>query len=257
MNHSAMVGVPLATGSARTVCVGVDNCCGHADTGALGQDGSMSATKTFRAGPGRPPGIDSGDTRQRVIDAACLCFAQFGYGPATNNQIAEMAGVTAGSVYYHFGTKNKLFEAVCDDVYGKILANAAPAMAGPHSMHELLRAALSESIRINREFPDLAGFVATAPIDARRHQELNAAFARQGGRITDALARSVAEGQRGGRIPAEYDPVQVARVIGAIVDGFAHAAAVTEPSEMDGVNRLFESLLLDAISARRAVSEPR
>ncbi|ODR27224.1 TetR/AcrR family transcriptional regulator [Mycolicibacterium porcinum] len=211
----------------------------------------MSATKTVKTGPGRPAGIDSGDTRQRVIDAACRCFAQFGYGPATNNQIAEMAGVTAGSVYYHFGTKNKLFEAVCDDVYGKILASAAPAMAGPRSMEELLRAALTESIRINREFPELAGFVATAPIDARRHQELIAGFARQGARMTDALARSVVDGQRAGLIAAEYDPVQVARVIGAIVDGFAHAAAVTEPEEMDGVNRLFESLLLDAEARNR------
>ncbi|CRZ15991.1 TetR/AcrR family transcriptional regulator [Mycolicibacterium neworleansense] len=214
----------------------------------------MSATKTVKTGPGRPAGIDSGDTRQRVIDAACRCFAQFGYGPATNNQIAEMAGVTAGSVYYHFGTKNKLFEAVCDDVYGKILASAAPAMAGPHSMHELLRAALTESMRINREFPELAGFVATAPIDARRHEELSAGFARQGVRMTDALARSVVEGQRGGLISTEYDPVQVARVIGAIVDGFAHAASVTEPKEMDGVNRLFESLLLNAALGKRSTA---
>ncbi|MGV0808170.1 TetR/AcrR family transcriptional regulator [Mycolicibacterium setense] len=214
----------------------------------------MSATKTVKTGPGRPPGIDSGDTRQRVIDAACRCFAQFGYGPATNSLIAEMAGVTAGSVYYHFGTKNRLFEAVCDDVYGKILASAAPAMAGPHSMHELLRAALAESIRINREYPELAGFVATAPIDARRHQELSAGYARQGARMTDALARSVTAGQQGGLIAAEYDPVQVARVIGAIVDGFAHAAAVTEPAEMDGVNRLFESLLLNAALGKRPVA---
>ncbi|BBX27200.1 TetR/AcrR family transcriptional regulator [Mycolicibacterium alvei] len=214
----------------------------------------MSAPRTGKVGPGRPAGTDSGDTRQRVLDAACRCFAQFGYGPATNNQIAEMAGVTAGSVYYHFGTKGKLFEAVCADVYGKILASAAPAMSGPHSMHELLSTALAESIRINREFPDLAGFVATAPIDARRHQELAEAFARQGARITDALARSVVDGQRGGLIPAEYDPVQVARVIGAIVDGFAHAAAVTEPAEMDGVNQLFESLVMNAALAKRQVA---
>ncbi len=214
----------------------------------------MSATKAVKAGPGRPAGIDSGDTRQRVIDAACRCFAQFGYGPATNNQIAEMAGVTAGSVYYHFGTKNKLFEAVCDDVYGKILECSAPAMAGPHSMQELLSAALAESIRINHEYPELAGFVATAPIDARRHRELGAAFARQGARMTNALARSVVTGQQGGLISAEYDPVQVARVINAIVDGFAHAASVTEPSEMEAVNRLFESMLLNAAAGRRQPS---
>ncbi|WKG04887.1 TetR/AcrR family transcriptional regulator [Mycolicibacterium sp. HK-90] len=215
----------------------------------------MSATKTAKVGPGRPAGVDSGDTRQRVIDAACRCFAQLGYGPATNNQIAEMAGVTAGSVYYHFGTKDKLFAAVCDDVYGKILTSATAAVVGPHTLRDLLRAVLAESMRINTEFPELAGFVATAPIDARRHKELGPAFARQGARMTEALARSVAVGQRGGLIAAELDPVQVARVIGAIVDGFAHTAAVADPDEMNGVTRLFESLLVDETLSRGPADE--
>ncbi|MGV0741329.1 TetR/AcrR family transcriptional regulator [Mycolicibacterium sp. XJ870] len=206
----------------------------------------MSETKAVRSGPGRPAGIDSVDTRQRVIDAACQCFAQFGYGPATNSQIAEIAGVTAGAVYYHFGTKNKLFEAVCNDVYGKILTRSAKVMVGPHSVHGLLRAVLDESMRINHESPELAGFVATAPIDARRHPELTEAFAKQGVRMTDALAQAVTDGQKGGLIPGDLDAVQVARVIGAIVDGFAHAAAAADPGEMDSLNRLFENLLLDA-----------
>ena len=75
-----------------------------------------------RQGPGRPAGVDSLDTRQRVIDAACLCFARYGYGPSTNNLIADAAGVTAGSVYYHFRSKKALFEAVCDHVYGQLIA---------------------------------------------------------------------------------------------------------------------------------------
>ena len=90
----------------------------------IGDDGEVSDSRAHRQGPGRPAGVDSLDTRQRVIDAACRCFAQYGYGPATNNLIAEMAGVTAGSVYYHFGTKRNLFAAVCDDVYGKIIGRS-------------------------------------------------------------------------------------------------------------------------------------
>lgn len=225
-------------------------------TGFLRQDGPMRAPKTVKAGPGRPAGIAGVETRQRVIDAACRCFAQFGYGPATNNQIAEMAGVTAGSVYYHFGTKDKLFEAVCDDVYGKILAGATATIGGPHSLHELLRAVLAESMRMNREAPELAGFVATAPIDARRHPELAGAFANVGDRLTGALSRAVAAGQDSGLIAADLNPVHVARVIGAITDGFAHAAAVTEPEEMDCVNRLFEYLVLSAATAKRPRRSP-
>lgn len=209
-------------------------------------DGHVSDAKV-KPGPGRPAGIDSGDTRQRVIDAACRCFAQYGYGPATNSLIAELAGVTAGAVYYHYGTKSKLFDAVCEDVYGKIIARStAVAMATPHSVRGLLRAVLGESMRINHESPELAGFVATAPIDARRHPELTEAFAKQAVRMTETLAAAVCHGQEHGLIAADLDAVEVAHLISAIVDGFAHAAAATDPAAMDAMTALFDSLLLDA-----------
>jgi AcrR family transcriptional regulator len=207
-------------------------------------DCGVSENKVTRPGPGRPAGIDSVDTRQRVIDAACRCFAQYGYGPATNNLIADMAGVTAGSVYYHFGTKRKLFDAVCDDVYGNIIARSSEVMSGAHTVHGLLRAVLSESMRINHESPELAGFVATAPIDARRHEELTEAFAKQATIMADALTGAVRTGQAGGLIPADLDPAEVAGMINAIVDGFAHAAASTDPAAMDRMTQLIDTLLL-------------
>ncbi|ORW21801.1 TetR family transcriptional regulator [Mycolicibacter nonchromogenicus] len=206
----------------------------------------MSGTRA-KPGPGRPAGIDSGDTRQRVIDAACRCFAQYGYGTATNSLIAELAGVTAGAVYYHYGTKSKLFDAVCEDVYGKIIARSAEvAMAQPLSVRGVLHAVLGESMRINHESPTLAGFVATAPIDARRHPELTEAFAKQAVAMAETLTAAVRLGQDHGLIPADRDPAAIARMISAIVDGFAHAAATSSPADMDEMTALFDLLLLES-----------
>ena len=203
-----------------------------------------------RPGPGRPAGADSVDTRHRMLIAACRCFAQYGYGPATNNLIAELAGVTAGSLHYHFGSKSKLFDAVCEYVYGKIVARSVEALAGPHSVRGLLRAVLAESMRINHESPELAGFVATAPIDARRHPELTQAFAKQAAMMITMLSDAVKGGQDAGLIPVDLDPVAVAGMISAIVDGFAHAAAATDVTAMDRMNDLFDSLLLEPDPSR-------
>ncbi|NNH68520.1 TetR/AcrR family transcriptional regulator [Nocardia uniformis] len=206
----------------------------------------MTESKRGKVGPGRPAGIDSVETRQRVIDAAIRCFAQSGYGPATNSVIAGLAGVTAGAVYYHFGTKSQLFEAVCTEVYGKIQERAAVALTGALSVRELLKALLAVSMRINHEHPELAGFVATAPIDARRHTELSEPFAAVSKGMVEGLAEAVTRGQAADLIPAELDSMHVARLILAVVDGFAHAAAATDPIEMDILDELFERLLLDA-----------
>jgi hypothetical protein len=58
------------------------------------------------------------------------------------------------------------------------------------------------------------------------------------------LTEAVQRGQHGGLIPAGENPVQIASMINAVVDGFAHAAASAEPIEMDAMNRLFDALLL-------------
>lgn len=223
------------------------------DTGELDRparsirdNGQVTQSRQAKVGPGRPAGIDSVETRQRVVDAAIQCFAQHGYGPATNSVIAKLAGVTAGAVYYHFGTKSQLFEAVCAEVYGKIQERAAVAIDGAMSVRGLLKALLAVSMRINHEFPALAGFVATAPIDARRYPELSEAFAAISKGMAEGMAEAVTRGQAAGLIQPDIDPVQIARLILAVVDGFAHAAAATDPIEMDILDGLFERLLLDA-----------
>lgn len=230
---------------------------GAIENGGPRDNSGMTERKPGKSGPGRPAGSDSVDTRQRVLEAAIKCFAQYGYGPATNSVIAEIAGVTAGSVFYHFGTKSRLFEAVCAEVYGRIVERSAVAIAGALSVRELLRALLSVSMRLNHEHPELAGFVVTAPIDARRHKELSEAFATVNTTMITGLAEAVERGQQAEQIPAELDPVQIARLILAVVDGFAHAAAASDPIAMDTLDALFEKLLLDAADSGGARTAKR
>jgi len=51
-------------------------------------------------------------TRQRIIDAARKVFYQSGVGRSTLEEIAKVAGVTRGAVYWHFENKAELFFAM-------------------------------------------------------------------------------------------------------------------------------------------------
>jgi AcrR family transcriptional regulator len=51
-------------------------------------------------------------TRQRVLDAAAWLFRQNGYAAVTLKDIAARAELQAGSLYYHFDTKEDLVDAV-------------------------------------------------------------------------------------------------------------------------------------------------
>lgn len=197
-----------------------------------------------RQGPGRPAGVDSYDTRRRVIDAACKCFSQYGYGPSTNTVIAELAGVTAGSVYYHFGTKRNLFAVVCEQVYGHLIERTAKVITTALSVRQLLSATLAEFVQINRESPDLAAFMVAAPVDARRHPELAESFAAQAQLMGTTLVDAVVRGQAASEIDSDLEPGQVAMVIRALVTGFAHTAVAYTSEEIDRAAELFTTVLL-------------
>ncbi|WP_327163297.1 TetR family transcriptional regulator [Pseudomonas plecoglossicida] len=53
----------------------------------------------------RKTSAEAEETRQRIIDAAVEVFAAQGVPDATLDQIARMAGVTRGAVYWHFNGK--------------------------------------------------------------------------------------------------------------------------------------------------------
>lgn len=50
--------------------------------------------------------------RQTLVDAAASAFREFGYHAAAMREVAGRAGMLAGSVYYHFTSKDELLEAV-------------------------------------------------------------------------------------------------------------------------------------------------
>jgi AcrR family transcriptional regulator len=62
------------------------------------------------AHPGHP------ETRERILEAACQCFARVGFHGTTTRGICDRAGVPLGSLHYHFGGKEALYVAVVESL---------------------------------------------------------------------------------------------------------------------------------------------
>lgn len=56
----------------------------------------------------------------RILDAAEAAFADDGYNGASMRNIVRLAGVNLAMVYYHFGSKNGLMEAVLKRRFGPL-----------------------------------------------------------------------------------------------------------------------------------------
>lgn len=60
-----------------------------------------------------------GNKRERIIAAAAKLFGDKGYHRTTTAEIAESAGVAAGTIYIYFSSKEELLVAVFEEFLGK------------------------------------------------------------------------------------------------------------------------------------------
>lgn len=102
-------------------------------------------TRGRRAAPGERGPSKAEVSRERVLAAAAGIFSERGYAGATMRDIASAAGLQAGSLYYHYPSKELLIEAVLDSgIHGVSTAvyTAIAALPPSSSYGERLRAAI-------------------------------------------------------------------------------------------------------------------
>ena len=138
-------------------------------------------------------------TRQSVLDAAARRFARNGYAETSLAQIADEVGTKAGSLYYHFDSKEELvYEVLRFGVSHSLEHTRAQVEAlGPDApAAERLRAAIRAHLDSLHELGDYASaglrIVEQAPRPIRRRQYANQR--RYGEYWHELLAQAQAEG---------------------------------------------------------------
>lgn len=62
----------------------------------------------------RPQTRNTVETRRRILETAAYEFSQYGFNGARVERIAETADISKPMIYFHFGCKEGLFNAVLD-----------------------------------------------------------------------------------------------------------------------------------------------
>ncbi len=117
------------------------------------------------------------ETRRGILDAAYGLFYREGFGRVSVDAIAEAAGVTKRTLYYHFSSKDSLAGAVLERQHARALRRiqswAEPATADPLEMIDQIFGKLEDwaarpkwlgsgFTRITMELADLPGHPARA-----------------------------------------------------------------------------------------------
>jgi AcrR family transcriptional regulator len=104
-----------------------------------------------RGNPGERPNrnVARGEaTRGQLVAIATRMFAERGYEDTSIEAVLREAGVSRGSLYHHFASKEVLFEAVAEEVETSVGAQTVAAASGSAGPVEALRAGFLAWIRL-------------------------------------------------------------------------------------------------------------
>ncbi|MGD9701558.1 MAG: TetR/AcrR family transcriptional regulator [Acidimicrobiia bacterium] len=205
-------------------------------------------------GPGRPVDGDSAATRQQLIDAAIECFGARGLARTTLRDIALRAGLTTGTLYHHFATKEALYTEAYQCSVEKVYQELEESIAGKESLADRLAAAIDTQARLTTDGTPFSHFILRAwvehgeegaiplPIPARVEKVLNAL-------VDDAVAkREVRDADR-------EEVMNVARACMWGVMAISLTGPGNVPSTADGLKRMVRGTLYElqpaAATARR------
>ena len=81
---------------------------------------SSRAAPAPGSGKRRSQAERTAETRSRLIDATIDCLIDSGYSGTTTVAVCKRAGVSHGSLLYHYGTRERLLGAALDAVYERL-----------------------------------------------------------------------------------------------------------------------------------------
>ncbi len=163
-------------------------------------------------------GADGG-RRKHVLNAALLVFARYGYRKASMEEVARAADISRPGLYFHFSSKQELFQAAVAHSLDDALAAAQAALADPNRP---LRDRLIEAFDAwtGRYVGPLAAEIGTL---IENSPGLLGAMATE---YPDRFAGSLTEGlaTKAGRLPADREiaPADVAQTLLATASGIKH-----------------------------------
>ena len=172
--------------------------------------GSSSAVGRRKYAPSAKRAATTEAARERIRRAAWRAFATEGLDAASIAGIVRESGVSTGSFYNHFGTKEALFEVFLEELAGDIRDLTARARAEAGDLETMLRVSFEALL------DHVLALDGARDLIARNQHHIRASLHRFDAmhELLGDLRRDVARGTGGALGPAELD--LVARMIFSI-----------------------------------------
>jgi AcrR family transcriptional regulator len=99
------------------------------------------------------------ETEVLILDAAKKVFLDYGFDGTTMQQIANVAGINKALLHYYFRSKDRLFEAVFIDAFGRMVPNLLKIFTSDIDFPDKIRGLVHTYISALQQFPQIPQFI--------------------------------------------------------------------------------------------------
>lgn len=159
----------------------------------------------------------SAETREAILTSAMQLFARHGVVGSSIDQIAQAAGITKGAVYWHFDSKDALFDAILERIRLRWQEAVQAPLSTKASATARLQALFDGYASLFGATPEICLFMQRVLLEGDRE------FSPRVGRILTGTARVIArildEGKPRGEFRPDLDTTATAHVILGSISG--------------------------------------
>ncbi len=197
-----------------------------------------------------PPRPDvSAERRAQIIQAALACFTRAGYNNTTMDDIVAESGLSKGSLYWYFESKDDLFIAALASLFTDLGEDALAAMTRGPTAEAKLRAALHVALNFSQTAEGFFGLLLEFWVSSPHREKAGESWIGLLMEYKDVLTEIVEEGVQSG----EFRPVDAESLVWAMMaayDGLAAYVMFAPDLDLERISEVFVETLLQGMLAR-------
>ncbi len=160
--------------------------------------------------------LDAEKTRQNILAVARRAFAEHGLSGARVDAIAAQISTTKRMIYYYFGSKEGLYLAVLEQVYGGIRGLELTLDLDRLTPIEALNQMVDFTFDYHEENPDFVRLVSVENIHHGVHLRQSETLRNLNSSVITSLATILARGKAAGQFHRDIDAVDLHMMISAL-----------------------------------------
>ena len=171
------------------------------------------------------------DSRKKILDAAVAVFSKTGYHQSGMDEIAKLAGVAKGTLYYNFSSKSKLFAATVSEGIEMIISEVSKQLDSDLPFVDHFRNLIETNVSLYLKYGDLTKIIfneLTSGIDNEALREIH--IARE--RYISFFAATIQAGQKRGNIKPLDTRILAVAIVGMLESLCNYHIRTTETNDV-------------------------